>query len=501
MAEENTSISNRYWKRFPATYRTHEMKILANWIMAGESGTVVGLSGTGRTTLLGFLCYRPDALQPYFSQGDNQQIILVPVDLINLPMYDLATLYRTILRSFYEIHEQFGRSVQIVIHDLYRRVETDNDPFLPQSALRELLLLFQTQGASIGLVINRFDRFCENATLQMTNTLRGLRDSFKETLFYIVSLPQEVIYLSHLESILPLRDILDTNICWVGPLQEADARHMIAYRLRQLANPLPEQVMLHLLDLTGGYPSLIRVVCNWLLASEYPKVHVDWAEKLLSMQNMRHRLGELWHGLTQEEQQVLSEMAKHQTVLVDSGVRPAADHSKMKRISRQLEKQYVDILPRLAVKGVCQQDTAEWRINGRLLMAYAADATGQRGKIWFDDLTGNVYQGKVLVENLAPLESAILQFLYKHPYIRHTHTALIEAAWPDDVLKEGVSTEALYQTIRGIRKKIEPEPAIPRYIINWRGQPEGGYQFFPEGRPTAELSDIGRSTSLARNDT
>jgi DNA-binding response OmpR family regulator len=70
-----------------------------------------------------------------------------------------------------------------------------------------------------------------------------------------------------------------------------------------------------------------------------------------------------------------------------------------------------------------------------------------------------------------------------HPRVRHTYTDLIEAAWPEDIHREGVSTEALYQLVRGLRRQIESTPSQPRYIVNWRGRPEGGYQCFPEGRP------------------
>ena len=37
--------------------------------------------------------------------------------------------------------------------------------------------------------------------------------------------------------------------------------------------------------------------------------------------------------------------------------------------------------------------------------------------------------------------------------------------------------------IAELRKKIEPNLARPCYVVTWRGRPEGGYQFFPEGRP------------------
>ncbi|HEX6385526.1 MAG TPA: hypothetical protein VF177_12720, partial [Anaerolineae bacterium] len=85
--------SSRFWQTFPVTYRRREVAAIAEWISAGESGTVVGLPGTGRATLLGFLCQRPDALQTYLAPY-ARPVVLVPVDLNNLPDSRLDTLYR-----------------------------------------------------------------------------------------------------------------------------------------------------------------------------------------------------------------------------------------------------------------------------------------------------------------------------------------------------------------------------------------------------------------------
>ncbi|MCL4266939.1 MAG: winged helix-turn-helix domain-containing protein [Anaerolineae bacterium] len=480
MPSPDSSAISSFWREFPFSYRAEEMRVVAEWLAAGESGTVIGLPGAGRATLLGFLCHRPDVLQVLLSPYERQ-IILVPVDLINLPDNQLATLYRTILRSFFEVRYRFNRSTQWFISDLYRKSETARDPFLPQSALREMLLLVQSQEIRIGLVIDRFDRFCQSATPRMTNTLRGLRDSFKETLCYIVSLPQELTYLTHLESLSPLQGILDTHVCWVGPLTEADVRHMVIRRTRHLGEPLSEQATERLIRVTGAYPSLIRVACNWWGKLGQTAV-TDWEEALLQKQSVQHRLSEIWNSLTLEEQQVLSDVQKRQLRLL---MEDTTGSSHRKKASVQPKPLDGEILAHLAIKGACRQDRdAGWRINGSLLDAYVAQVAGRsKGKIWADIESGEVYQGTERVENLQPMERSVLQFLIQHPRVRHSHTDLIEAAWPDDVLKEGVSTEALYQTIRGIRKKIEPDTAEPRYIINWRGQRQGGYQFFPEGRP------------------
>jgi hypothetical protein len=60
---------------------------------------------------------------------------------------------------------------------------------------------------------------------------------------------------------------------------------------------------------------------------------------------------------------------------------------------------------------------------------------------------------------------------------------LIVSAWPDELRQYGVTDQSLYQVILELRKKIEPNWTKPRYLITWRGKPEGGYQFFPEGKP------------------
>ena len=87
--------------------------------------------------------------------------------------------------------------------------------------------------------------------------------------------------------------------------------------------------------------------------------------------------------------------------------------------------------------------------------------------------------------DLANLERRALEFFVTHPVKMHSKTAVVEAVWPEDAVEGGVMDDALYQVITGLRKKIEPRPASPAYLVTWRGKPEGGYQFYPEGRPVA----------------
>lgn len=465
--------TNTRWHNLPADYRQPEMTQLAGWIAAGESGAVLGLPGVGRATLLGYLCYRPDALARYLPPGVTAQ--LVAVDLHNLPDLRLATFYRVLLRAFYENREQFTEAQQQAIVAIFRRYETAaQDAFLPQSGLRELLQLLQAGDVRVVLVLNRFDRFLHAATPQMTRTLRGLRDAFKGTLSYILGMEHEGIYLSGVASAAPLRTLLDTYVCWVGPLSPADALDMVR---RQTARDreMPASAAAHILSLTGGYPALLRVACSWWLAAGPLPPQPEWAALLGQQPNVRHRLQELWQSLTQAEQLALSELVKIEA-------HPSA------RRSISAAGDLAQVLAQLARKGVCRQTgPTEWQIVGELVAAFVATQEGiSRGKVWRDPRTGFIYQGRQQIEGLTPQEMAVLVYFMQNPFVFHTHDNLIENAWPPDVHADGLTTGAVYQVIRGIRTKIEPNPSDPFYLITRRASRGGGYQFFPEGRPQTD---------------
>lgn len=479
---------NRAWKSYPATYRAEEMHILANWIVAGESGSVVGLVGSGRSNLLGFLCQRPDVLQQYLPP-EASLTTLIPVDFYNLPANDLSSLYRTILHAFYWNRDQFDPGIQQTITDLYLENRAAVDAFLPQRALYELLGLFQEQKWQVVLVLNRFDHFCQTATPQMINTLRGLRDSFKDTLCYLVGMLQDVVYLPDTATLGDMYELLDSHVCWVGALTENDAQHMLNSLMQTApAQPGRDEVTV-MMALSGRFPILLKAISAWWLTNvNRPAATDDWAEALLAEDQIQYRLDRMWNGLTQEEQLALSEVQKLQS---QAGItQMGADQSSVELSSkllnafRNLAKQQQLALRRLSAKGLCFQSGPGWWISGGLLAAYVARVEGRvRGRIWVDETARCVYQGQDLIEGLTALQYEILSFLVKNPRIKHTQDDIIDNAWPEEEQRAGITPNALQVHIASLRKKIEPNPAKPRYLITWHGRP-GGYQFFPEGRPT-----------------
>ena len=72
---------------------------------------------------------------------------------------------------------------------------------------------------------------------------------------------------------------------------------------------------------------------------------------------------------------------------------------------------------------------------------------------------------------LTPKEFELLTFFAQHPGRVLTHRAILKAIWGPHAVDQ---PEHLRVLIGSLRKKIEPDPANPRYILT---EPWVGYRF------------------------
>lgn len=79
---------------------------------------------------------------------------------------------------------------------------------------------------------------------------------------------------------------------------------------------------------------------------------------------------------------------------------------------------------------------------------------------------------------LSPKEFELLVYFMRHPGKVLTHRNLLGAIWGGNSVEQ---TEYLRVFIRHLRKKIEPDPSRPRYILT---EPWVGYRFVPGKWPT-----------------
>jgi hypothetical protein len=456
------------WVQFSDTYREREVRQLVRWLLAGKNGSVVGLPGCGRSNLLGFLSHRCDVVKRY-ARANTPQLVLVPLNFNQLPSADATTLHRTLLHAINNRRFRFEPLIREEISRIQSSALEKQDLFVIQSYLQELLLLVQQSNARIAFILNYFHLFVERATPQTLDTLRGLRDSFRRTLSILVGTSKAITHLPDPDRLGGLYELLDRNVCWVGAMTEPDARDLLNRATVMVDRPLEEEEIISILELSGRFPALLKLIAHWWMSDVSPPPTHRWLVLLKEEANIQHRLTKMWEGLTQEEQFCLHELHR---------LRNCQCQDTAARL-RAFERQYDLPLQQLSQKGVCQRTTTGWEVTGNLLQAHVEKVgPSSRGKIWRDVVTREIYQGSERLENLTPLEQQLLHHFLDHPREPQEKDQLINNLWPEK--SDQIIANDLQQLVYRVRKKVDTSP--PQYIITWKGRPSG-YQFYPEGRP------------------
>ena len=215
------------WVEYPSTYRQAEVNAICAALRAGECVSLVGLSGAGKSNLVGFLCGR--------------------VGEVGLPAFFLADCNR------------LSRNEPAALFYLLAEVIGGGEPDGPVS-LRGVEKLVGRRLAErpggLCLVLDRFDALNQAGSGGTADSLRALRDRFKYQLTFLTATRHPLAPNSE------LAELFYAHTLWLGPLSAADARwSALGYAARRGA-AWGEAVLKRLIELSWGYPALLRAVCE-----------------------------------------------------------------------------------------------------------------------------------------------------------------------------------------------------------------------------------------------
>src|SRR5436305_11033417 len=119
------------------------------------------------------------------------------------------------------------------------------------------------------------------------------------------------------------------------------------------------------------------------------------------------------------------------------------------------------------------------RIRASLRRAPETDTESALTILEVGDFRVDLETRELMVEgrevHLTPKEYDLMIYLISHPGKVLTHRTLLAAVWGGGAVEQN---EYLRVFIGQLRKKIEPNPAVPRYILT---EPWTGYRFHPGG--------------------
>jgi DNA-binding winged helix-turn-helix (wHTH) protein len=431
------------WGAFPATYRQREVGQIATWIDACESGLVVGLSGAGKSNVLGFVAHR-------LARRDT---LLCPLlDLNRLPEPTLAAFLRQLLAALDDAAaEQLPAEAQGRL-----KAATDNglaqtDAFLlGRSVEAALNLLCGEMKLRTVILMDRFDVALEHMPPAFYNNLRAWRDVHKARLTYIVAARRDWPDWPNLPALSEFTDLVAGRTCWVGALAPDDVRwNLERFAGEKSTYPRPRKqrgkLVERMTELSGGHAGLLKTL--WAAgAGREEKTPGEWAKH----NGVRRQCQELWNDLPVTVQEALRswQAGGAKSFLLSTGLSDGSD--------------------------------GEPHLTSSVFAAFVREQAGiSSGVLLRDEATGQVYRGGIkLPVELTPQEDKLLAYLLEHPGEVCDKDALAEAVWPDDVRVEGIRDDRLAQLVRRLRDKVEPDPHLPRYIVPVWGR---GYRLIPDG--------------------
>ncbi len=213
------------WDSYPASYRHAEVEHILSAVRAGECAAVAGLSGSGKSNLLGFLANRVN----------EAGLSWLLVDCNRMEDASSAAFYALILGALGEPGTA-SRGLADVLAALARRL-----------AMAE---------ARICILFDRFDALPAAITAIIAGNLRALRDEHKYSLTYVIATRRPPDAQSE------LGELFFAHTVWLGPLEEEDARWSARQFAHRHSLDWADSTIQCLIDLSGGYPAWLRAACE-----------------------------------------------------------------------------------------------------------------------------------------------------------------------------------------------------------------------------------------------
>ena len=447
-----SSPSYAKWANFPVDYRAEEVATILQWVKLSESGVVVGGSGTGKSNIAGYLASRPDVTSGYLPEPPTNYLF-VYLDFNALPSINTPNFYRFVLYTLQEVLVNDAELSQR-LEQMIARITNPEDVFALYMAVRQAHdLIIRDADKQIIWLLDRFDEGCQRLEAETLNSLRSLRDQYKDRLSLIAFTRYPLARLRNPAEYDELHEIMIMNTCYVGPMNWRDGQWPAAQTMNRYQKSLPAVAIQEIYKLCGGLPAFLKIAytalaAEDLAANESPD---QWRRKIRAIPAFQRNCQEIWDSYTPVEQAALRVLA----LQPDQGPIPPEVASYLQQMGI-LQKSY----------------------NGETLELFSplfadfirGQTEGERGLAVRDNM---VYRnGMPLPAPLTRQEFDLLSYLYKRENCVCEREELSKHLWPDDVMVVE-SEERLNGLIRRLRRKIEVDNGH-KYIENIRGR---GYKF------------------------
>lgn len=433
-------------------FRHDEVSQLVDLVEAGESASIIGMSGTGKSNLFNHLC-NPQTQDIYFQKRPYP--IIARINFHYAPDFDDRSLYSLILEqlesmtpreiSRYEL--PFEITDQIVwYHDSL--IDSRDDLLKIQRNFKQAVrLLLYGNDRKLVFLFDQFDDVYREAAPHFFANLRGLRENYKYRLSFLTFTRD---LLPNLIESDPAREefyeLLASNLIGLRPYNFADAKDLLARVGKRNKLTYSEELANQLIALTGGHAGLLRAAFLAVARAE-----MDWDPgkndaDLFNVPGVRLECEKIWRSLSVQERKILHMLGHGQQQIKNSD----------------------SIFEQLFIKGVLRNPQNPTPFSPLFFQYVQLQDPLWERPLYFEEATRQILVLGEPVPTLTSLEYRLFRALFEREGEVLNKDELIEAGWPS--ARGGVSDEALTAAMARLRRKIEPDSRNPRFLNNIRNQ-------------------------------
>ena len=309
-------------------FRATEVSKLFSWAQGGESVSIIGISGVGKSNLFNHLLDW-ETQQTYLGET-ARDYLFVRVNFHYIPDLTSRSLYSIIMEQFELLdttHPWLGLKDEeveqlIKYHELL--LDAGHDALKVQRYFKlALRVLLRPRQRRLVFVFDQFDDVYKNADERFFANLRGLRESYKYRISYFAFTRSLLTSLVDMD---PAREefseLLSSNVIGLGPYNRPDAQSLLKRIATRTGLPLPsEAIATRLIGLSGGHAGLLKsaFLAVALDGVRLPPDNDAAIKRLLMVSTMEMECGKIWGSIRVDEEKMLARFAHGGTAV--SGTR------------------------------------------------------------------------------------------------------------------------------------------------------------------------------------
>ena len=430
---------------YPADARSSEIERIAGFIKEGSSCQLLGLPGTGRSTLLSLLTNNKQVRAKHF--GDQQKHVHFVLanfsEVRNRPLFDVMKfLFLTLTES---LRERKLLEENKAVGDIFREHLKFQDELVLFQGFKEAIdYLALEKKLSVVFLFDRFEEYIPTVTNEFFTNLRVLRNRAKYRFVVVFSLYRPLEKFVDPSILADYYEFVSGHIVYLSLYDKITTDFRISYIEKITHKKVPSKVRDEIIMLTGGVGRLVKLSVEAILAHENKEKELS--KFLLKQKPMLVALQEIWLSLSPAEQ---------------------ADFRE-----GHFDKEIAGYLEEMGL-------LAGQKIQIPLLVAYSKtlDAKPQASsqKISYDDNTNTIKKGEtVLSDQLTAFEFRLLRYLLRHADRIVERDELITVVWEGNKSTAGITDQAVDQLIFRLRRKIEEDANNPQHLQTVKGR---GFKF------------------------